>query len=549
MNGKSSNSATWAITLFCIGVLMAALDNGIISAALTTINSSFDVSANWGSWGVTIYTLGLAISIPIVGKISDRYGRKKLFIVEIALFGLGSLLVALSPNFTFYLISRFIQAMGGGGIFIIGSSHVLATFPIAKQGKALGMLGGMNGIGAILGPNLGSFILDLTGSWHYLFLINVPIAIILVILGALKIEETKEPAAGKLDLLGAILLSLSVLSIMYGLTNLEGVSVLESLATLEVYGFLLAGIVLFAMLIFYNRALEKRNADPILPVRLLGRPTYLLTLLIGALSGGLLAAMIYIPSYTEQVLGVAVEYSGYWMTPLALASGLGAAFGGMIVDKRGPIVAVFLSGLITAIGFVLFPTWIDVKWQFVIASCIAGLGMGFLLGAPLNILATERLEKDRGSALAGLSLLRQIGMTIAPTIYAGFIVRGFNQIPDLFENDFGDILQKNMENADLSPEAMQEFQQIARTMASAHSSSSDIDYTKIIEQIQDPTLKDVIQSSVDQITLMAAQDGYGGLFYAATVLAAIVILFVFILKPVRSKALQQDKNKVVQDEP
>ena len=125
-------------------------DNGIISAALTTINSSFDVSANWGAWGVTIYTLGLAISVPIIGKLSDRYGRRKLFIIEIAIFGLGSLLVALSPNFTFYLIARFIQAMGGGGIFIIGSSHVLSTMPVEKQGKALGMLGGMNGIAAVL---------------------------------------------------------------------------------------------------------------------------------------------------------------------------------------------------------------------------------------------------------------------------------------------------------------------------------------------------------------------------------------------------------------
>lgn len=230
MSNKSSGGS-WALTLFCIGVLMAALDNGIISAALTTINSSFDVSANWGAWGVTIYTLGLAISIPIVGKISDRYGRKKLFIVEVALFGLGSLLVALSPNFAFYIVARFIQAMGGGGIFIIGSSHVLSTFPVEKQGKALGILGGMNGIGAILGPNLGSVILDLTGNWHYLFLINVPIAVVLMILGIYKIQETKEPAVGKLDLLGTILLSLAVLSIMYGLTNIEGVSIIDSLLT------------------------------------------------------------------------------------------------------------------------------------------------------------------------------------------------------------------------------------------------------------------------------------------------------------------------------
>lgn len=543
MNDKTSSS-TWAITLFCIGVFMAALDNGIISAALTTINSSFDVSANWGAWGVTIYTLGLAISIPIVGKISDRYGRKKLFIVEVALFGLGSLLVALSPNFGFYLASRFIQAMGGGGIFIIGSSYVLSTFPVEKQGKALGILGAMNGVGAILGPNLGSAILDLTGNWHFLFLINVPLAVALIIFGYLKIKETKEPSVGKLDLIGTVLLSLAVLSIMYGLTNIEGTSLLDSLATPKVYGFLLAGVVLFTGLIFYNRSLEKRDGDPILPVSLLIRPTYLLTLLIGSLSGALLAAMIYIPSFSELVLGIAAENSGYWMTPLALASGVGAAFGGALVDKKGPILAVLVSGFITAIGFVLFPTWIDVKWQFVISSCIAGLGMGILLGAPLNILATERLEKDKGSALAGLSLARQIGMTIAPTIYAGFIVRSFNQIPNLFESNFSKILQKKLENTNLSPEAMQEFQQVISVVSSTGSSSNMKDYTTYIERIQDPTLKEIIQSSVDQITLMAAQDGYGGLFYSTVVLAAIVVLLAIILKPIRQKNLQQTIEKV-----
>lgn len=539
--GNKSSSSTWALTLFSIGVLMAAVDNGIISAALTTINSSFGVSANWGAWGVTIYTLGLALSIPIVGKISDRYGRKKLFIVEIFLFGIGSLLVALSPNFGFYLASRFIQAMGGGGIFIIGSSHILSTFPAGKQGKALGMLGAMNGIGAILGPNLGSVILDLTGNWHFLFLINVPIALILIILGALKIQETKEPAAGKLDLLGTILLSLAVLSIMYGLTNIDGVSFTDSLLTAEVYGFLLTGIVLFTVLIIYNRTLERRNGDPILPINLLVLPTYLMTLLIGALTGGLMAGMIFIPAYTEQVLGVAAEYSGYFLTPLAIASGFGAAFGGMLVDKRGPVFAVLISGVITAVGFLLFPLWIEAKWQFIIASCIAGLGMGILLGAPLNILATERLEKNRGTALSGLSLIRQIGMTLAPTIYAGFIVRGFNQIPDLFKSEFGNILKKNMENADLSPQAMLEFQQLAGTVSSA-GNSSDHDYSQLLESIQDPALKDVLQSSVDQITLMAAQDGYGGLFYSVVVISALVVLLAVILKPIRKRIFEKQAD-------
>src|SRR5690606_26571185 len=102
------SSQFWALLLFSVGVFMAALDNGIISSALTTINRHYDVTDNWGAWGVTIYTLGLAISLPIVGKLSDRYGRKKLFIFEIALFGLGSALVALSSSFGFYLAARFL---------------------------------------------------------------------------------------------------------------------------------------------------------------------------------------------------------------------------------------------------------------------------------------------------------------------------------------------------------------------------------------------------------------------------------------------------------
>lgn len=510
---------------------MAALDNGIISAALTTINRSFDVTANWGAWGVTIYTLGLAISIPIIGKLSDRYGRKRLFVIEVALFGIGSLLVALSPNFIFYLVARFIQALGGGGIFIIGSSHILSTFPIAKQGKALGILGGMNGIGAVLGPNLGSIILDLTGNWHYLFLINVPIAIVLMILGILKIEETKEPAAGKLDLLGTIILSFAVLGIMYGLTNIEGVSVMESLASFEVWGFLAIGIILFILLLLYNNQLDTRGEDPILPVRLLKLPVYLLTLLIGALSGALLAGMIFIPAFTEQVLGVAAEYSGYWMTPLALAAGMGAGFGGAFVDKRGPILTVFLSGLLTAIGFILFPIWVDVKWQFVIASSIAGFGMGMILGAPLNILATEKTESNKGTAIAGLSLARQIGMTLAPTLYAGFITRGFNQLPDMFRNDFQEVLQGEMEAENLGPEAMGELQE---ALAHVRSESPETtDFTSVLSHIENPKLIDVIENSVNQVTTAAAKSGYDGLFMSATVLAVTVIIFAVLLKFVR----------------
>src|SRR5699024_3646328 len=189
MEKKQSSVFQISFIVLLIGVFMAALDNGIISAALTTINSSFEVSATAGTWGITLYTLGLAITTPIVGKLSDRYGRKKLFLIEIAIFTIGSLGVALSPNFTFFLASRLIQSFGGGGIFIIASSHFISTFTKDKQGSMLGLLGGMNGIASVIGPNIGSFLMDVTGTWHWLFLINVPIGILLVIGGFFYLQE------------------------------------------------------------------------------------------------------------------------------------------------------------------------------------------------------------------------------------------------------------------------------------------------------------------------------------------------------------------------
>src|SRR5699024_4207312 len=206
--------------ILLIGVFMAALDNGIISAALTTINSSFNVSATSGSWGITLYTLGLAVATPIVGKLADKYGRKRLFLIEVAIFTVGSLGIALSPNFTFFLASRLLQSFGGGGIFIIASAYVLSTVRKDKQGSMLGMLGGMNGIASVIGPNVGSFLMDVTGTWHWLFLINIPIGVILVIGGFFYMTETRETVLSKIDYLGISLLSLSILTVMFAINNI-----------------------------------------------------------------------------------------------------------------------------------------------------------------------------------------------------------------------------------------------------------------------------------------------------------------------------------------
>ncbi|MGM8211494.1 MFS transporter [Virgibacillus sp. W0430] len=498
---KEANvSQKWPIALFTIGVFMAGIDNGIISTALTTIYETFEVSPSWGAWTVTLYTLGVAISVPIVGKLSDNYGRKRLFIVEVALFGLGSLLVAFSPNFIVLLIARFIQAVGGGGIFIIGSSHVLATLPKEKQGKALGLLGGMHGLAAVVGPNLGAFILTLTGSWHWMFLINIPIAIFLIAFGLLKIEETTASQVKPLDFKGTMLLSLGILAFMYAITKIDSVALLNSVTKLSVLPFLIVGIGLLFVLIIHERTLERTGGDPIISYTLLTKSRFQMTLLLGLLSGGFLAGIIFIPSYVQHVLHVPAESAGFWLTPLAVASGIGAGLGGFLTDKYGAIRAVVYSGVVGSIGFLLFPYWVDGFSSFLIASILSGVGLGILLGAPLNVLAGESAEKAQyGSALGTLSLVRQIGLTLFPIIFASFITGGLHQAESVVQH-------------------VDDTQEV-----SIHLEKDQQSFTELLQQVKQVTDPDLRNLLYDLVTA-AMETGYNLLFIVSGALSIFVLL-------------------------
>lgn len=510
-----------SVVLFCVGVFMGALDNGIISAALTTLIDSFDVTATWGSWTVTIYTLGMAISIPIVGKMSDKYGIRKLFLIEIFLFGLGSLMVAGSFNFGMFLVSRLIQSLGGGGIFIIASSYILKSFPVERQGGALGMLGGMHGIASVLGPNVGSFILSFTGSWHWLFLINIPIALILLILGYKVIKDPEmDDAVQKTDWAGIGLLSLAILSLMYSFTLLEGVDLLESMSSPQFLLFAGAGVVLLILLGYVERRMEaSRDVDPLLPVPLLRDASYRWTLVLALLSGAILASVIFIPAYIEQYLGVDRNMSGYWVTPLAIASGVGAGAGGALVDRRGPIQTLIVATILTVIGFLLFPLWVTSLWQMVVASCLVGVGFGFMLGAPINVLAAEKAGNQKGIALATSSLLRQVGMTLAPTVYAGFIARSFMNLEDT--------IQRKMKDANIPMGGHM-----------AHPSGEEMDVAvmqEAFEKIPDPTVREILSSSLHEVV----EKGYSGLFYTSMTVAIVMLLTVILLGVVRKRGARQ----------
>lgn len=504
-----------------VGVFMAALDNGIISAALTTINASFDVSATSGSWGITLYALGLAVATPIVGKLADRFGRKRLFLIEIIIFTIGSLAVALSPNFTFFLAARLFQSFGGGGIFIIASAHVLSTVKKEKQGSMLGLLGGMNGIASVIGPNIGSFLMDITGTWHWLFLINIPIGIALIIGGSMVLKETKEKVMSRGDYLGITFLSLFILSIMFAVNNLGTGDLLNSLLDFSVLGLIVIGAILFAGLLFVEKRNETKNVDSILPYSLLKKSTYSMTLLMGLLSGTFIGAVIFIPSFAEQILGISATKSGYWMTPLALASGIGAGGGGYFVDKQGPVKTIAFAGVISIIGFGGLGYFVDTKLLFIIFSVIAGIGFGFVLGAPLTILTSNAAGKQKGSAIGTLSVARQIGITISPTIFATFIQNGFSKI--------GTIIPEKLQAHGINPS------DVPKEMMEEVSGGSYADIANKINQIPVREVRDALKEAFAE----AAHAAYEPIYLFTSVMALIMIIIAVSF----SKKFKKDEER------
>lgn len=503
---KQTNSQKWPIFLLTFGVFMAGLDNGIISAALTTIYNSFNVTPTWGAWSVTIYTLGVAIAVPIIGKLSDNYGRKRLFLFEILLFGFGSLLVAISPNFTFLLIARFIQAIGGGGIFIIATSHVLATLPKKQQGKVLGLIGGMHGLSAIVGPNIGAVILHITGTWQWLFLINIPIAIFIFFAAITKMPETKQPNQYPLDLKGTVYLTLGIVTFMYAITNIDSVNLISSILQITVLPYLIAGILLMMFFFQHEKRLEDRGGDPIIAYSLVQNRHFLLTLLLGFLGGGFLASIVFIPSYVQQVLLVPAENAGFWLTPLALAAGVGSGLGGYLTDKIGAARTVMVAGIIGLSGFFMFHSFVDNFTTFLIASSLSGIALGFMIGAPLNVLAGESTTKSRyGSSIGTLSLSRQIGMTLFPTIFASFITTGVIKIEPTFQSVYGDKV--------IPFEGESDGEGYGQIIAE-------------IEKIEDPYL----QNQLLEITADVMKSGFQQMFITAMIVSVIVLIISSVIQ-------------------
>lgn len=414
------------LVLYLAGIGMGALDMGIVNPARTVIQNGLGVDDKVGVWVFTIYTLAYAAAIPVIGKIADIIGRKPVYVLAIGLFGLGSLGCGLSQDFSslgLLLASRAIQAIGGGGMVPVATAAVGTIVPPPKRGMALGLVGMVYGAASVFGASAGSLVLDIAGqeNWQWIFYINVPIAIIVVLLGIWALPQETQSSTRKLDLPGIFILVVMITALLWAFQNLDFTKISESLSDRDVWG----GLLIFLVLIPAFWIAEVRAEDPIIDFKYFATINVGTTLMFGAVSGILMMTVMFIPQFAENCLRLPSGAGGYPTIIIGVASAIGAPLSGRLTDRFGPRAVLGVGVLISTIAGFMLIYWASPYPGLVsnsVSIFVMGLGLGFLMGAPLTYLILHLIpETDANSGQATLSLIRSLGTTLAPAILVGLL--------------------------------------------------------------------------------------------------------------------------------
>lgn len=429
---KKTQSAL--MVMFLLGIFIGGMDSGIISPARTVIADSLNVDASNSIWMVTIYTLAYAVIMPISGKLSDRYGKKKLFLFSIIIFGVGSALCGVSDyvgGYKLLLIARVIQAIGGGGIMPIATAFIGQSFPKEKRGAALGLVGATYGIATTVGPSIGSAIIQSFGTdnWGLLFFINVPVCIVVVIM-ALKIKIVElEYAKRKMDIRGSVVVSIMILALMYALTNLKFHNFIESVKSIDVYPYLIIFIILLPLFIY----LENRVEDPIINLNYFKHRNICITLILSLVVGCGMMGVVFIPQFGENTLRLSQGSGGYLITIMAIFAGISAPIGGKFIDEYSAKAVMLVGFTCTIVGDLILALVVSKNCNMpllIICLCILGTGMGLSMGTPLNyLMQTYAPPEETASAQSTLSLVKSIGIAVSPNILINFVSQAGQEMP------------------------------------------------------------------------------------------------------------------------
>jgi len=404
------NTSKSLLALLFLGVLMGALDLAIIGPALPGIQAEFGISTRQLSVLFNAYVLCQMIGTPLLAKFSDRVGPRTAYVLSVSLFALGSLLLVLATAPAMLYWGRAIQGFGAGGVVPIAAAIIGGTLPPKERGPALGTLGTVFGLAFIIGPVLGGLLLPF--GWHWLFLINLPIAAVLIA-GAFRLLPATRPQGRKtLDVAGIVTLALLLTGLVFGLNELDTTALAASLLSWPVALALVFALTLVP--VFWR--IETRAVDPIIRPGLFKSRPVVVASLIGAGIGAIQSAGTFYPSLAIAATGVSASTASWMLLPGVVGATIASPVSGRLINTVGTrrIVIVSLTMVVASLlVFAFAPISVPV---FILASILGNTGLGGVLGAPLRLVILDNcLPSERGSAQGLLSNFTSIGRLMGAT--------------------------------------------------------------------------------------------------------------------------------------
>lgn len=401
----------FVVTGLLLAILMAAMDNTIVATALGSILADLGGVESY-VWITSAYAVAVLAGMPIFGKLSDMYGRKRFFIFGLTIFLIGSALCGIAETVPQLAIYRAIQGIGGGALMPIAFTIVFDIFPPEKRGKMTGLLGAVFGASSVLGPLLGAFITD-SISWHWVFYVNVPIGFVSLFLILRFYRETKQHAKLKIDWLGASTLIIAVVSLMFGL----------ELGGKEFDWNSWQSILLFSIFIVFSIIFlwaETKASEPIISFWMFKNRLFASSQVLAFLYGATFVGLtIFIPIFVQAVYGGSATNAGIILMPMLLGSVAGSAFAGITQTKISYQKIMAISVVFYSIGMALMATISPDTSRILLTffMVLVGLGVGF----SFSLLPSASMHKmdyhHRGSANSTNSFFRSLGLALGITIF------------------------------------------------------------------------------------------------------------------------------------
>jgi EmrB/QacA subfamily drug resistance transporter len=422
----------WRVLVSVIfGIFMVILDTTVVNVAFQTLRTEFGASLNDSQWIISVYVLMLGISTPLSGFMADRFGIKRVYLLGLSIFAIGSLICGLAPSLPVLIAARALQGFGGGIALPLGTALLLRTFPAEEQGVALGIFGVAALVAPALGPILGGFLVD-QNLWRLIFFINPPIGVLGIFLGSRFLPNIRETRKPSFDILGLVTEIIGFGAVLYA----AAVAANSGWSSGEVrlfFGIGALGLIAFAIVeLFVAR-------EPLLDLRQFRNRVFLNASVLGYVSVvALFGAEFLMPIYLQALRGKTALETGMILLPLAVSGGVSAVIAGRLYDRIGPRLLLgfgYLVLIINTYQLARLKGDTPISWIMVLLA-LRGLALGSTVQTTfVTALSVVPMRKiPRGSALVNATrqVIQSIGVAVLATVLASTLSPQISALQEKF---------------------------------------------------------------------------------------------------------------------